>query len=154
MRVLLERNGRWLNAVLPGDGQGDCTTESSVPTRFDIPLRRRTTQSLPLVDAVFLHGSPAVGNYLEAQRRERVRGLNDNFADEMPHPHEKLWQEQCPCYSHEAIALEDGRPMPWSDGSWYALREKELVPWTFPDEEPWEEVFLNGNDYQVIRRIT
>lgn len=152
--ISVEHEGRWLNVFLDADGRDGRVVESPEPEKSRLALKRRAAQSLPPVEAVFLHGSALIGNYLKTQGWERDWGFNDNFKDEVPHHYEKLWQDQNPMYGQDVVAVEGGWPFPWPDDDGEGLATKELVLCTFRDSEPWVEVLRDNDGYQVIQRIT
>jgi hypothetical protein len=124
------------------------------PARSDAPLFGKPYESFPPVNAVFLLGSGAIGDYLKSHRWPRNEPLNSNFPDPVPREYEKFWQTNCPVYQSDLVAALGGWHFPWPEGDWYDLVDREFVCWTLHDSEPWVEVFREGDDYTVYQRAT
>lgn len=120
-----------------------------------IRLYAHPASSMPPLEAVFKLGSPEVTRWLVANNWESEWGYNDNFPDRSPVDiYERAYQAQLPLYDGSAHAVLGGWHMPWPEGDWDELLNKQLVVWTFADSEPWVEVWRDGVDLRVIQRTT
>ncbi|MGO1069008.1 hypothetical protein [Lysobacter sp. CA199] len=64
------------------------------------------------------------------------------------------WQDQCPMYADDIVAVLGGWHFPWPDGDWESNRERPLLVWTLEESEPWVEVWGGGAAFQVTQRVT
>lgn len=64
------------------------------------------------------------------------------------------WQDHCPMYADDIVAVLGGWHFPWPDGDWEQNRERSLLAWTLGESEPWVEVWGGGAAFQVMQRVT
>ncbi len=120
-------------------------------------LFRRPALSLPPIDAVFLYGSAAVQEWLAGNAWRPGAAYNDKFPDrETARVYKNAWTNQCPLYQqrppHAALG---GWHMPWPEGDWPELSDKQLLAWTFKGAEPWVEAWAdNEGQFAVIQRTS
>jgi hypothetical protein len=118
-------------------------------------LYAHSGSSLPPLEAVFRLGSSEVTRWLEANNWQPDWGYNDNFPDRTPvDVYERKYQSQLPLFDDSAHAVLGGWHMPWPEGDWVELLDKELIAWTFAESEPWVEVWREDGSFRVIQRIT
>jgi hypothetical protein len=65
LSLSLLHNGEWLNIYLHDDCDGGHVDKGSEPDRSGVPLFPEPCISLPPVDAIFLLGGEAVGEFLQ-----------------------------------------------------------------------------------------
>lgn len=126
------------------------------PPPWGTKLYAQEISVLPPIDAVFMSGSPAVGDWLKKNRWERDWAYNDNFRDRsVTRSYESVWQQEYPFYWNNAFATLGGWHMPWPYGDWKDLLDENLLIQTFMDSEPWIEVWqLRSGEFKVIQRMT
>ncbi|MEW4566640.1 hypothetical protein AB1L88_02115 [Tautonia sp. JC769] len=143
--------------------EDDCTTgivavdaERILPEASEgLRLYAHPDSSLPPLEAVFKFGSSEVRRWLTSNNWEPEWGYNDNFPDRTATGiYERKYQRQLPLFSGDAYAVLGGWHMPWPEGDWDEMVEKQLIVWTFADSEPWVEAWRDDNNYNVIQRIT
>ncbi|MEM7405171.1 MAG: hypothetical protein AAF458_07740 [Pseudomonadota bacterium] len=144
---------QWLNVFLDEE-VGGYVEQSGGPSVSEMPLAGRAGHSLPPVDAVFLHGSDAVGDWLSKHDWPRDEPYNDNFPDPTPALYDSLWRKQYPLYQSGVAATLGGWHVPWPEGDWYDYVDTRLVLLTLSDTEPFVEVFERGGEFTVVQRIT
>jgi hypothetical protein len=96
------------------------------PKRPGIELYATEEIVLPPIDAVFVHGSDAVGEWLAANDWSRNEPYNDNFPDRrIISEYEREWSRGCPIFRQddiqgrlesgaELVSLEiESEPNPW-----------------------------------------
>jgi hypothetical protein len=128
----------------------------TLPQRSDgLFLYAHPASSLPPLEAVFKFGSHEVKSWLDSHNWEPEWGYNSNFRDRKPaETYEREYQNRLPLFSRGAHAVLGGWHMPWPDGDWDDLVDKQLIAWTFEEAEPWVEVWRQNGSYRVIQRIT
>jgi len=151
--ISVKRGKIWLNVVLDGDLGGEVRL-TELPIESSQPLFAHEFDSLPPIEGVFLRGSEAIGEFIEINRWDRTEPFNDNFPSNIPSQYVHLWQENCPLYTSDAVAVIGGWHFPWPDGDWYENEKNELVLWVLKGAEPWVEVFQNNGQFTVKQRIT
>ena len=150
--ISLRGGSGWLNVHV---GQtGGHVVATARPLRSPTPLFGEEVLSLPPVDAVFASRSSAIEEYLHRHEWGRADSFNDNFPDEVPKQYEKLWQQNCPMYLDDVVAVCGGWHFPWPDGDFHQFLASELVVWTIRDAEPWVEVFRKDGEFVVKQRVT
>lgn len=150
--ISIRNGGRWLNIFLDGDGGVVEVTDS--PITSTQPLFAYECESLPPVDGVFQHGSDAISEFLAANGWDRTDPYNDNFPSDIPAQYERLWQDNCPLYLSDVVAVMGGWHFPWPDGDYHERADQDLVIWTLEGAEPWVEVFKKNGVFTVMQRVT
>jgi hypothetical protein len=73
-----------------------------LPKRAGIQLRASEESVLPPVEAVFVRGSDAVGEWLAANDWPRGERYNDNFPDRaVVEKYQREWLKEYPLYRHD-----------------------------------------------------
>ena len=107
-------------------------------------------RSFPPIDAV-AHVSE-VHAWLVSQSFSHDPTHNAYFDDDN---YMRVYQQECPLYSDEAIAVLGGWHFAWPDGDWQDLQDATLLVWTFRDAEPWVEAWqMSDGSFQVFQRIS
>lgn len=118
--------------------------------RTGICLSGRFARSFPPIDAVVKE--PVVHDWLAANGWEHNPQKNTYFDDD---DYTAVFQEQCPIYSDQAVAVLGGWHFPWAEGDWADLSKHTLIVWTFHDAEPWIEVlFSPEGQFEMRERIS
>jgi hypothetical protein len=151
--ISVKHGAIWLNVVLDEDMGGSVRLTDS-PIESSQPLFAKEFDSLPPIEGVFLRGSEAVGDFVKSNGWDRTEPFNDNFPSDIPSQYEHLWQQNCPLYTGDTVAVIGGWHFPWPDGDWYENEANELVLWVLEGAEPWVEVFNEDGQYVVKQRIT
>ena len=114
-----------------------------------IALGGTPARSFPPIDAVTQ--VPQVHTWLASQGIVHDPKHNAYFDDE----YNRIYQQECPFYSRDAIAVIGGWHFPWPEGDWQDRQEARLLIWTFQDEEPWVEAWqMSDGSFQVFQRIS
>ena len=115
-----------------------------------VALSGTRTHSFPPIDAVVQEAQ--VKAWLASQDIVHDPVHNAYFEDE---GYNQVYQEQCPIYSSQSVAVIGGWHFPWPEGDWQKLQESTLLVWTFRDAEPWVEAWLMPDgSFQVFQHIT
>ena len=136
------------------DNSGVVLVDRDVARSTDKPmgllLRGHVAQSFPPIDAIVQE--PAVQVWLTENGWEHNPQKNAYFDDDAC---TAVFQEHCPIYTDQTIAVLGGWHFPWEDKDWDALRQHTLIVWTFRDAEPWLEVLLSpAGKFEVRERIS
>lgn len=128
------------------------------PMRPGIQLFATEEHILPPLEAVFVYGSDAVGQWLTENDWPRNERYNDNFRNkEVTEAYQREWMENYPLYrqENELYAMLGGWHFPCADDDWYDLLYHQLLILTVHDSEPWVEGWrTNAGEFKVIQRIT
>lgn len=155
---LLEPIIGYLTILVDADSDGGRVDVSpSWPTQTGIALYAHPAQVLPPIDAVFMHGSDAVGKWLTTNKWERDWAHNDNFFDSaVADAYIRVWQQEFPLYlSSDIFAMVGGWHFPWPDGDWHKLINDHLLVTTFLESEPWIEAWKDAQGaFRVFQRVT
>jgi hypothetical protein len=130
---------------------------ASWPKRAGTELYAHAASVLPPVDAVFVRGSDAVGEWISSHGWQREWGYNANFkGKDVVREYERVWQREFPIYFESDIyAVLGGWHFPMSDDDWHNLLDEQLMVFTLRDSEPWVEAWrTRAGQFRVIRRIT
>jgi hypothetical protein len=115
-----------------------------------IALAGTPARSFPPIDAVTQ--VPQVHAWLVSQGIVHDPVQNAYFDDD---DYNRVYQQECPLYSRDAIAVIGGWHFAWPDGDWQDLQNATLLIWTFRDAEPWVEAWqMSDGTFQVFRRIS
>lgn len=134
------------NGVVMVDPHGVLSPNASTGIR----LSGQSVRSFPPIDAVVKE--PVVHAWLAANGWEHNPDKNTYFDDD---DYNAVFQEQCPIYTDQAIAVLGGWHFPWADKDWDDLRLHTLIVWTFRNVEPWIEVLMSPQgQFEVRERIT
>jgi hypothetical protein len=97
---------------------GRVTCADAIPLTKDrrrrlIELRAFQFAPLPPIDAIFSEGSPAISEWLHANRWSRNERYNDNFAERaLVAKYEQLWRKEYPLFSDDVYAVLGGWHLP------------------------------------------
>jgi hypothetical protein len=136
---------------------GRIEIHESRPDRFGIELHATAESVLPPIEAVFVHGSSAIGEWLAANDWPRDERFNDNFPDRaVVEAYDRQWMKEYPLYRQdEPYAVLGGWHFPCADDDWYQLMDEQLLVLTVHDSEPWVEAWrLRSGQFKVVQRIT
>ena len=129
----------------------------SWPEREGIRLYAQPASVLPPIDAVFAHGSEAVGEWIAGHGWKRTYRYNDNFKDKaIVREYERVWMSEHPLYTNSDIyAALGGWHVPGTDDNWHDLIDEQLMVLTIRDSEPWVEAWLTrSSEFKIIQRTT
>jgi hypothetical protein len=138
-------DGDEANAWLHGSEPKDPNHQTLVGRRVD---------TLPPLEQVFMHGSHAVKSWLSRLGWPPDWGYNDNFKDrDVARAYEAAYYDSTPFYSPRWWVAVGGWPFQWADA------DEDLVGWEYVlillrDQEPWREVWRQGSELRVVKRIT
>jgi hypothetical protein len=135
---------------------GRVEVSSSWPERVGTPLYAHVASVLAPIEAVFLRGSEAVGEWLAENDWVRNEPYNSYyFRDKaIVESYEEIWKEEFPIYlESDVYAALGGWPFSWPDSDWYDLIDDQLMVLTVHASEPWAWRTRNG-EYKVRQRIT
>lgn len=127
------------------------------PDRPGLPLYAHPASVLPPIDAVFLRGSDAVGEWLRAVGWQRDRLYDGNFKDkETVRDYQEVFASEYPVYFESDIyAMLGGWHLEFPDPDWQELVDEHLMVMTLRDSEPWVEAWrTRSGQFRVIQRIT
>lgn len=127
------------------------------PDKPGKPLYATEAAVLPPLEAVLVHGSDAVGEWLAANDWPRDKPLNGKFRDQaIVKSYERQWAKEYPLFRQDGTyAVLGGWHWPSHYGDWYQLMDEQLMMFTVADSEPWVEAWrLRSGLFQVIRRIS
>ena len=136
---------------------GRIEVHQALPKRPGIELHATNESVRPPIEAVFVRGSEAIGEWLAANEWPRDERYNDNFRDrDIVSEYEREWVKEYPLYRQDdTFAVLGGWHFPCADDDWYRLADEQLMVLTVRDSEPWVEAWrLRTSEFSVIQRVT
>lgn len=112
-------------------------------------LYAKPAKSFPPLEAVCLHGSPEVEEWLKSQELERY-----DYEAIHSERYRSIWQDRCPLFTNECAAMLGGWHVMWPEDDFYTPPEMKLLVWTFKDAEPYAEIWRGARNFLVRFRIT
>ena len=106
--ISIRHEAGWLNVLLDTSHRGGRAELGSEPIKSATPLFAYPSVCMPPVDAVFMLGSQAIGDFLAEHDWPRDEPFNTNFPSSVPEEYEIYWQQSYPLYQSDVDAVLGG----------------------------------------------
>ena len=159
-----ERMRREAVLILHADDWGDCMVELKTghlpkPKQGEVGLYGTMHSELPPLEILFEKGNQRIQKWLDQLETHGWPKRRSPHLPNFPIPdardgYYRHWRTAHPFFGNTVDAQLGGWPLTWAEQDATEQLQRTLVVRTYKSSDPWFEVFLDVDEFQVVSRIT